>query len=84
MAPEVAEVLKSAKSLERGQIADLAYQLLVVLDDVAATTTQTEVDASWRSEFRRRIDEIETGEATLVDHAETVAEARALLMARRV
>jgi hypothetical protein len=83
MAPEVAEVLKTAKSLKRDQIADLAYQLLRVLDDDATEVDQAHVDAAWRVEFRRRVDNIESGKVQLVDHEETVAHARALLAARR-
>lgn len=82
MAPEVAEVLETAKSLKRGEIADLAYHLLRVLDDGAAEADQERIDAAWRAEFRRRIDDIESGNAQLVSHEETVSLARAMLAAR--
>jgi hypothetical protein len=83
MAPQVAEVLETAKSLKRNQIADLAYRLLRVLDDDALEVDEAQVDAAWRSEFRRRVDDIETDRVRLVSHEETVAQARALLAARR-
>lgn len=83
MAPDVAEVLKSAKALERDQIADVAYELLRLLDDDGATGDQEAVDAAWRAEYRRRIDDLEAGNVQTVPHAETVAQARALLAARR-
>lgn len=83
MSHEVAEVLKTAKSLERGQIADLAYQLLRVLDEDQAEVEQDHVDAAWSAEFRSRVDAIESGEVELVDGRETLAMARAMLAARR-
>lgn len=83
MAPDVAEVLETAKSLKRDQIADLAYQLLRVLDDDPADADQAVVEAAWRAEFRRRIDDIENAKVQLVSHEETVSQARAMLAARR-
>lgn len=83
MAPEVAEVFETAKSLKRGEIADLAYRLLRVLDDDVAEVDQAKVDAKWRAEFRRRIDDIESGKVQLVSHEETISQARAMLAARR-
>lgn len=83
MAPEVAEVFETAKSLKRGEIADLAYQLLRVLDEDVAEVDQTKVDAKWRTEFRSRIDEVESGNVQLVSHKETVTHAQAMLAARR-
>ena len=82
MAPEVAEVLETAKSFRRDQIADLAYQLLCVLDEDTAEGDQQAIDAAWRAEFRRRIDDIESGNVQLVSHEETVSLARAMLAAR--
>lgn len=82
MAPDVAEVLQTAKSLERDQIADLAYQLLRVLDG-DAPADQAKIDAAWRAELRRRIDDVESGKVELVSHETTVAQARAMLAARR-
>lgn len=83
MSPNVAEMLENAKSLERDQIADLAYQLLRVLDEDAPHFDQAEVDEAWRAEFRRRIDDIESGRVQLVDGRETIAMAREMLAARR-
>lgn len=44
---------------------------------------QSTVDAMWRAELRRRIEDIESEGAQLVSHEETVAQARAKLAARR-
>lgn len=83
MAPEVADVLETAKSLNRDQIADLAYHLLQVLDDDLAGVDQARIDAAWRADLRRRTDEIENGRVQLVDGPETLAMARAMLAKRR-
>lgn len=83
MAPEVGELLASARSLQREQIADLAYQLLRVLDGDSTEGDQPSVDAAWRVEFRRRIDDIDSGRLKLVSHEATVAQAHAVLARQR-
>lgn len=83
MTREVAEVFETAKTLDRGEIADLAYLLLRVLDEDVTDVDQAKVDARWHAEYRRRIDDIESERVQLVSHEETVAQARARLAARR-
>jgi 2,4-dienoyl-CoA reductase-like NADH-dependent reductase (Old Yellow Enzyme family) len=83
MVQSVAEVLESAKALRRDEVADLAYKLLRVLDGDGEPADQASVDAAWRAEYRRRVDDIESGRVQLVSHAETVAQARAMLASRR-
>lgn len=83
MAPDVAEVLETAKLLERDQIADLAYALLRVLDDDDTSEDQEQAAAAWRAEYRRRIDDIEHGKVQPVSHEDTVTAARTMLAARR-
>jgi hypothetical protein len=84
MAPEVTEVLETAKLLGRDQIADLAYELLRVLDDGDVPADPGKAEAAWRAEFHRRIDGVESGAVELVDGPETLALARAMLAARIV
>ncbi|WP_417561899.1 hypothetical protein [Microbacterium sp.] len=83
MAPEVAEVLETIKSLSRDQLADLAYEVLRVLDDDAAGVDPKTVEATWNAEFRTRVDEFESGGVESVSHDDTVAQARALIAAHR-
>jgi hypothetical protein len=83
MAPDVAEVLESARSLGREQIAELAYELLRVLDGDAPEVDQETVDAAWGAELRRRVGDIESGGIELVSHKKTVAQARAMLARQR-
>ncbi|MCL2466426.1 MAG: addiction module protein [Micrococcales bacterium] len=40
---------------------------------------QADVEALWRAELRRRIDDVDSGRVQLVDHDETVRIARARL-----
>ena len=55
--------------------------LSLAADD--ASTDQDEVDAAWRSELRRRIDDIESGHVELLDVDGSHAQPRAELEARR-
>jgi putative addiction module component (TIGR02574 family) len=45
--------------------------------------TQSEVDAAWRAEFRRRIDDAESGRVQWLDADEMYAELRAELARER-
>lgn len=83
MAPEVATVLAAVRTMPRDQVADLAYQVLRVLDDAAGGEDQASVDAAWDVELRRRVVDLESGTATPVSHDDTVEAARALLADRR-
>ena len=82
MAPDVREVFETAKELDREQIADLAYQLLRVLDDDSSPVDQDKVDAAWNLELARRVDDLESGTVRPVSHDETVEQARQLLTPR--
>lgn len=52
------------------------------MDDQAAED-QAEVDTAWRSEIRRRIDDIESGKVELLDVDEVHVQIRAKLDAMR-
>lgn len=78
MSTEVAAVLETAKTLTREQRADLAHELLLTLDELG-TAGQIEIDAGWRTEIGRRLDEILSGKVDLVSGEESRARARALL-----
>jgi len=45
--------------------------------------TQDDMDAAWRDEFRRRIEDIESGRVQPVSHDETVAMARSIVAGRQ-
>lgn len=83
MALEVAEVERALLALPPQERAAVIHQGLLSLDgagqDDTADADQAEVDAAWRAEFRRRIDEVESGAVTLVSGDESEARVRALL-----
>lgn len=82
----VAEVEQALLSLDRHDRAAVVHRGLQSLhaDDTEDTTAdQDEVDAAWRVELRRRIDDIESGKVELLDVDESHAQLRAELAARR-
>lgn len=83
MAVDVAEVERALLALPPHERAAVIHSGLLSLDDERADVSQEDIDAAWRDEFRRRIDDIETGRVDLVSHHETVALALARLEARR-
>lgn len=83
MAPDAADVLRSAKALSREEIADLAYHLLQVLEEDDAASDPEEVEGRWRAEIGRRAEEVLRGEVSLMAHREVLDRARARLAEHR-
>ncbi len=84
MTMSVAEVEQLLLSMDRQDRAEVLHRGIRSLDaDDHVTDDQAEVDAAWRSELRRRIDDIESGKVELLDAAEVHAQLRAELAARR-
>jgi putative addiction module component (TIGR02574 family) len=80
MAPNVTVAEQALLALAPHDRAAVIHAGLLSLDDASVIEiNQAEVDAAWRDEFRRRIDDIETGKVTLVSAAESQARVRALL-----
>jgi len=61
----------------------MPYHGYVTAHTVTTAETQAEIDAAWRAELQRRVDDVESGRVDLVSHDETVALARALLAGRK-
>ena len=78
MTPKLAEYIAEGRSLSADERELAAVALQQISDD-----EQAEVDAAWRSELRRRIDDIESGKVELLDVDESHAQLRADLAARR-
>lgn len=78
MTPKLAEYIAEGRSLSADERELAAVALQQISDD-----EQAEVDAAWRSELRRRIDDIESGKVELLDVDESHAQLRAELAARR-
>lgn len=78
MTSELADYIEAGKRLspDEREIAALALQQL-------DPSEQAEVDAAWDEEIDRRVDEIMSGQADLVDGEETIAMLRARSAARR-
>lgn len=79
-----AEVEQALLSLNRGDRAEVLHRGIRSLElDEHTEQDQAEVDAAWRSELRRRIDEVERGEVDMLDADEVHARVRAELAAMR-
>lgn len=80
----IAEVERALLSLDRRDRAEVLHRGIQSLESDSSTEDdQAEVDAAWRSELRRRIDDIEGGKVELLDADESHAQLRAELAARR-
>jgi putative addiction module component (TIGR02574 family) len=67
----VAELSEQARALPPGDRARLAEAILTSLDPA-----ESEVEAAWDTELRRRIDEIDRGTVQLVPAGEAFAQVR--------
>ncbi|MFT4235382.1 MAG: addiction module protein [Microbacterium sp.] len=84
MSLDVAEVERALLSLGRRDRAEVLHRGVQSLDmDDQVAEDQAEVDAAWRFEIRRRIDDIESGKVELLDADEVHAQIRAKLDAMR-
>jgi len=81
---EEPQVIRSKNRARRtGRCAGMPYHGYVTAHTVTTAETQAEIDAAWRAELQRRVDDVESGRVDLVSHDETVALARALLAGRK-
>lgn len=83
MSMNVAEVEQALLALDERDRAAVIHRGLRSFDAEDADTDQAKVDAAWRVELRRRIDDIESGKVELLDVDESHAQLRAELAARR-
>jgi len=70
----LAELSQRARELPLEERAQLAEELLASLN----TYADSEIEAAWDEEIRRRVDECERGVAKLIPAEEVFAEARRL------
>lgn len=84
MAMNVAEIEEALLSLDLQDRAEVLQRGIRSLDeDDHIIEDQAGVDAAWRSELRRRIDDIESGKVELLDADEVHAQISAKLTAMR-
>ena len=74
MSDLIAELSAQAKALPPDERARLAEELLASLDP-----HETEVEAAWDEELRRRIDEVERGTVELIPADQAFAQVRRAL-----
>lgn len=77
MAPEVAELVESARALSREQRANLAYQVLLTLDESDEAEDQAEGETAWHEEVGRRLDDYLSGNRNTISGEESHARIRA-------
>ncbi|QGN33944.1 addiction module protein [Microlunatus sp. Gsoil 973] len=81
MAPEAAELIKAGLALDPDERAVVANRLLASLHDDRGGEDQVAVDAAWRDEITRRLDEVLDGSVTPVDADEHYAQLRGRIAA---
>ena len=81
MAPELTTLVKAGRQLAPEDRYELARQMLISVDE--PTQDQSDVDGAWKAEFRRRIDQLDSGQVALVDGRETMRIARQRIAKRR-
>lgn len=74
-------ILELGLGLDLDERTVVAHKLLATLHD--EDSTHADVEAAWKTELRRRVDDIESGRVELVSHDATVAMARDVATKRR-
>lgn len=82
MTPNLADYIEAGKALDAGDRLEAAHQLLLSVDR-DADTGQSDIDAAWDEAVDRRVEEVVSGKATLVDGREAHAQVRAEVAALR-
>ncbi|MFJ2618870.1 addiction module protein [Glutamicibacter sp. NPDC087344] len=79
MSMNVDEIEQAMLALDKRELAKLIHRGIQALDESETVTPQPEVDAAWNAEFRRRIDEVESGEVELLPDDDVDARVDGLL-----
>lgn len=77
------EVEQALLALDQHERAAVIHRGLLSLDADDAPVDQAAIDAAWRTELGRRIDDIESGKVELLDASGSHEQLRAELAARR-
>lgn len=73
------KVHQAALALPEAERDELCRNLLVSLEPQEGLVSEAEAEASWLPEIRRRVAEIDRGEAQMIPHAEVMRKAREIL-----
>jgi hypothetical protein len=76
MTPKLADYIEAGKALDADERLEAAHQLLLSVDR-DADEDQADIDAAWDEAVGRRVKEIVSGEAHLVDGREAHSQVRA-------
>jgi len=76
MTPKLAEYIEAGKALDANERLEAAHQLLLSVDREAGAD-QVDIDKAWDEVIDRRVKEIVSGEAPLVDGREAHSQVRA-------
>ena len=82
MTPKLADYIEAGKALDADERLEAAHQLLLSVDQDAGAG-QADIDAAWDEVIDRRVEEILSGKAKLVDGREAHARVRAEIAALR-
>ena len=83
MSMTMAQVEKALMALDRREQAAILQRGIHNLDTRSEDLPQAEVEAAWRDELSKRIDDIRSGAVELLDLDESHRQIRAQLIARR-
>ncbi len=76
---DVAEVEQAMLALDKRDLAALIHRGIQALDEIETEAPQSEIDAAWNAEFRRRIDEVDSGQVELLTADDVDASVNELL-----
>ena len=76
----LAELMEAVRNLAPAEQYELANHAMAAAETSDAATNS---DDAWKSEFRRRIDDIERGHVQMIEHTETIRVARERVATRR-
>lgn len=82
MTPKLADYIEAGMALDADERLEAAHQLLLSVDQDAGAD-KADIDAAWDEVIDRRVDEILSGKAKLVDGREAHARVRAEIAALR-
>jgi hypothetical protein len=82
MTPKLADYIEAGMALNADERLEAAHQLLLSVDQDAGAD-KADIDAAWDEVIDRRVDEILSGKAKLVDGREAHARVRAEIAALR-
>ncbi|MFT3944993.1 MAG: addiction module protein [Ancrocorticia sp.] len=83
MSMTMAQVEEALMALDRHEQAAILQRGIRNLDTRSEDLPQAEVEAAWRDELSKRIDDIRSGAVELLDFDESHRQIRAQLIARR-